>query len=255
MFTLVGVECGFHRYASHKAFQCNKLVHDLLLIAGSMALQGPVLFWVATHRKHHAFEDGCDDPHTPRARGLGALSAFRGFLNGHFIWLLKRQNVDLSRFSADLIKDERFYRIHVHYARYGFLGLILPAFLGLIYYQSFMGLWQGFLWGGLIRIFCVHHAVWSVNSLCHLFGEKKFSTKGHSGNLAWLTFFTLGGSLHNNHHAFPTTAHNALGDREVDPIGSMLFWLEKFGWVWDRKIPSKEVINRKLIDRPVCPAS
>lgn len=246
VFTLVGVECGFHRYASHKAFSCKPAVHALLLIGGSMAFQGPLLYWVAVHRKHHAFEDREEDPHSPRANGSGVKAGFLGFIRGHFGWLLEKQNVDLGRYSADLIKNKAYFRIHEHYALWSFCSLAVPTLLGFIYYQSLAGAFQGLLWGGLARIFCVHHAVWSVNSLCHLFGQRPFQTKGHSGNIKWLALFTFGGGLHNNHHAFPTTAHNGLAAGEVDLIGSMLVGLEKVGWVWQRQLPDEGQIARKL---------
>lgn len=251
LVTVMGVECGFHRYASHNAFVCKPFFRNGLLIAGSMAFQGPLLFWVAVHRQHHAYEDSPNDPHTPRPTKAGVGPSIRAFLRSHFGWLFEGQTVDYGRYCGALVKQKALWNIHERYALWCVLSLLVPTIIGMLFYgivqgELFTGAVQGLLWGGLIRIFCVHHLTWSVNSFGHIFGKRPFKTKGHSGNISGLSLFTLGGALHNNHHAFPTTAHNALLKGQIDICGSLLGWCEALGWVWSRNIPNAEAISRKL---------
>jgi stearoyl-CoA desaturase (delta-9 desaturase) len=235
VLTLFGVECGFHRYISHNAFKTSSFGRYILVVLGSMASQGPAIFWAATHRRHHVFSDEDGDPHSPRPLGPGISGSVKGFLHGHFGWLFDNQTTDIARYATDLIRDRVLFRLNQLYPLWVLLGLAIPAIVGGLYYGTWSGAFSGFLWGGLIRIFIVHHAVWSVNSFCHIFGDQPFKTGGTSKNNFLLALPTLGGAWHNNHHAFQQTANNSFKWWQIDLIGILLDILAMLGLVWDVK--------------------
>lgn len=254
--TLWGVEAGFHRYASHKSFQCKTWFHYLLLCFGSMAFQGPVIYWAAVHRQHHAHEDAELDPHSPHPLAYGATRAYGAttggyvakglaFFRGHMGWLLQKRVVDMGRYASDLIKNKHFYKAHTLYWFFSLVSLVLPGLFSSLYYQSMMGFWQGLLWGGLIRVFCVHHAVWSVNSFCHLWGRRPFRCKGSSANVAWLAIPTMGGAWHNNHHAFPKTTFNNFTGLQLDVSGGLLKCFQKLGAITVTHFPDETAMRKK----------
>jgi stearoyl-CoA desaturase (delta-9 desaturase) len=254
VLTLFGVEAGFHRLISHGAYATP--LRDLIVVLGSMAAQGPAIFWAATHRQHHAFSDENGDPHSPRRSGPGSIGVARGFFHGHFGWLLKADQVDWNRFAPDLIKDRRLFALNQAYPIWVVLGLALPAGLGAFAEVRLgggllMGAWNGFIWGGLARIFLVHHAVWAVNSVCHVQGRRPLPCKGTSGNVAWLALPTLGGAWHNNHHAFPFTADNQFAWWQVDCSGLIIRSLRSVGLVTHLKKPSNAAIKTRKSDAQI----
>lgn len=251
--SMTGIEVGFHRLTSHKAFQCKPWLHRLFIALGSMALQGPVIFWAATHRKHHAFEDGAGDPHSPyypAPRLSRERVAFSGLLHAHVGWLFQNTPANWTHYAADLLKDRHIFRDHQLYPAYALAGLSLPSFMGLVYYGTWEGFLSGLIWGGLLRVFLVHHAVWAVNSLCHVYGNRDYVTRGCSVNNPWLAIPTLGGSWHNNHHAFPTTAINSFKRNQIDLSGALIKLLEKGGLIWNVQFPSFAVRQKKLSPSP-----
>jgi stearoyl-CoA desaturase (delta-9 desaturase) len=245
VLTLVGIEGGFHRLISHRAFKTYPLVRNLFVIFGSMASQGPVIFWAATHRQHHAYTDEVGDPHSPVAGSQGFLGRIIAFTYGHCRWLFANENTDWARFGADLIKDKSLFRLNQTYFTWVVLGLIIPAIIGGIATLSWEGAFGGLLWGGLIRIFLVHHTVWSVNSLCHLFGSQPFAVGGNSKNNLILALPTFGGAWHNNHHAFPRAANNSFKWWQIDIIGLIIVVLSRIGLAWELYIPTRQSILDK----------
>ena len=246
LLTLIGVEGGFHRLVTHNAFKTYSLIRGLFVIFGSMASQGPVIFWAATHRKHHEFTDEAGDPHSPILGGDGVIGRARGFLHGHCGWLFANEIADWGRYAPDLIRDRALFRLNNFYPLWVLLGLLIPTAIGGVYTHSALGALTGFLWGGLIRIFAVHHVVWGVNSLCHIFGSQPFYFGGNSRNNLLLVLPSLGGALHNNHHAFPRTANNAYEWWQFDFIGLVIKFLGLLGWAWDIHEPSRDkIIARK----------
>lgn len=219
VLTLLGVEGGFHRLASHRAFKTHPLVRNLFMVAGSMASQGPPIFWAATHRKHHTYTDAAGDPHSPAAQGKGLGPALKGFFHGHLGWLFADETADAGRYAPDLLRDRGLLRINQLYPAWVLLGLLLPAVLAGLATGTWAGAYGGLLWGGLVRIFLVHHAVWSVNSLCHLVGSRPNPQGGESRNNFVLALFTLGGAWHNNHHAFPGAASLSFRWWQLDITG------------------------------------
>jgi stearoyl-CoA desaturase (delta-9 desaturase) len=245
VLTIIGVEVGFHRYFSHHAFQTSKPVRILLAILGSMAAEGPVINWVSHHRRHHQYSDRADDPHTPYYRQGKRLKLLDGLFYAHFNWLLDGSLTNSALYTKDLLRDPLIARINQLYLVWVILGLVLPAVLGGLLTLSFIGILKGFLWGGLVRIFFVHHMTWIVNSVCHVYGKRPFPIDDYSTNNIWLAIPTLGGSWHNNHHAFPNTAVNNLDWWQIDLSGWLIRGLETIGLVWSVKKPTPEMINAK----------
>ena len=224
VLSLVGVEVGFHRHFSHKSFKATRITRLALAGLGSMAFQGSVLWWVAIHRIHHRNADRDGDPHSP----------MEGFVHAHVGWLFKNLFPPGWRDRAqDLYRDEVIRTATRRHYVWGAAGLIAPAvFVGLVSH-SFQGMVLGFLWGGLVRVFLVNHVVWSINSICHSFGSRPYSTRDTSRNNALLSLPSLGFSWHNNHHAFPASAINSHRWWQLDPCGLVIVALGAFGQAWD----------------------
>jgi stearoyl-CoA desaturase (delta-9 desaturase) len=234
---VVGVEVGLHRYFAHRAFEAAGPVRVALAVLGSMAAQGPIHFWVAVHRRHHAHSDRAGDPHSPHGEDLGPRELLKGLWHAHVGWLFAGDVTDPGRYAPDILRDRLILGISRLYVLWLLLGLALPALIGGCATRSWWGALSGFLWGGLVRTFLVHHATWSVNSLCHMFGSRPFPTRDRSTNIPWLALPSLGGSWHNNHHAFPTAASTSVAWWQLDPCGWLIGWLERLGWVWNVRRP------------------
>ncbi|MCB1743120.1 MAG: acyl-CoA desaturase [Gammaproteobacteria bacterium] len=241
--SVIGVEAGFHRHFTHRAFAAHPTVRALLAILGSTAAQGPVLFWAAMHREHHAHSDRPGDPHSPRASSEGVMAAMRGLCHAHVLWLFKPLPQDFAARVPDLLRDGFVFRLHRNYPWWVILGLVLPALLGGLLTQSWRGALSGFLWGGLVRVFLVHHATWSVNSLCHSFGSRPFNTGDRSTNNPLLVLSSLGGCWHNNHHAFPTLARLDFRWWQLDICGWFIRLLQIAGLAWNVRVVDKRTLG------------
>jgi stearoyl-CoA desaturase (delta-9 desaturase) len=229
-----GVTVGFHRHLTHRAFKAGPKTRGALAILGSAAIEGPVISWVADHRKHHTFADEEGDPHSPHVgHGGGVRGTLRGLLHAHVGWLFIHTQRGLKeRYAKDLIDDPIVNWVNRTFFLWVFAGLLAPFLLGMALGGSLTAGLTGLLWGGLIRMLVVHHVTYSVNSLCHVFGRQDYETRDESRNLAWLALPTLGEAWHNNHHAFPTSAFHGLG-RQIDVSGLIIRALERLGLVWD----------------------
>jgi stearoyl-CoA desaturase (Delta-9 desaturase) len=231
----LGVTVGFHRLFTHRSFRTGPALRGIFGALGSAALEGPLISWVATHRKHHAFSDQEGDPHSPHVdHDGGLLGPLRGLAHAHLGWLfLHTQRPDNKRYAPDLLKDPVARFINRTALLWVIAGLAVPFGLGVALTGGnvIAGL-TGMLWGGAVRIFLLHHVTYSINSLCHFFGRRRFTTDDESRNLAWLAPFSLGEAWHNNHHAFPTSASHGLGRRELDLSALVIRGLERLGLVW-----------------------
>ncbi len=226
VLTAMGITVGFHRLLTHRAFDAPKPVVHTFAILGSMAVQGPVIDWVADHRKHHAHPDQEGDPHSPHGHG-GAL---KGLLYAHMGWLLQTQGQAKKRqYAKDLLEDAGMRRISKLFPLWIGLGLLIPFAAGLAISGTLTGGLTALLWGGLVRIFLIHHVTWSINSVCHFFGSRRFETGDHSTNVAWLALPSLGEAWHHNHHAFPRSANHGLRWYQLDPSGWIIALLERVG--------------------------
>jgi stearoyl-CoA desaturase (delta-9 desaturase) len=235
LITGLGVTVGYHRLFTHRSFKTTRPVRALLAAFGSAAVEGPVIEWVSTHRKHHRFSDRPGDPHSPHAdRGVGWRGALRGLLHAHIGWILRGvDRASEEHYAKDLLADPLIRAIDRMFLLWVLLGLVFPFGLGVAITSSIVGGLTGMLWGGAVRILFLHHATFSINSLCHFFGRRRFPTGDESRNLAWLALPTFGEAWHNNHHAFPTSAHHGLTRWQLDPGGWLIDGLERIGLAWD----------------------
>jgi stearoyl-CoA desaturase (delta-9 desaturase) len=230
LVTAGGVTVGYHRLFTHRAFDAPRPVRYTLAVLGSMAVQGPVLDWVADHRKHHAFTDEDGDPHSPHGHGGGLGGALSGLLYAHMGWLLETQGMATKRrYARDLLEDPGIRAISRGFPFLVLLGLAIPFAIGFALTGELSGALTGLLWGGLVRIFLVHHVTWSINSVCHFFGTRRYETDDMSTNVFWLALPSLGESWHHNHHAFPRSARHGLRWWEVDLSALAIGGLEKLG--------------------------
>jgi stearoyl-CoA desaturase (delta-9 desaturase) len=231
LLTAVGITVGFHRLLTHRSFQTSKRLEYTFAILGSMAVQGSVIDWVADHRKHHAHTDEAGDPHSPHVGVDGHHEGvLRGLWHAHTGWLMSTQGrADWKKYAPDLYEDQGMRRINRRFVPLVFLTLALPALAGFLVSGSWVGALTGLLWGGLVRIFFVHHITWSVNSVCHFLGSRRFDTDDRSTNVFWLAIPSLGESWHHNHHAFPRSAVHGLRRLEPDPSGLIIAGMERAG--------------------------
>ena len=230
-----GVTVGFHRHLTHRAFKAKTWVRGTLAILGSAAIEGPVISWVADHRKHHAFADVEGDPHSPHVdHGHGLKGALRGLFHAHVGWLFIHTERGLkTRYAPDLMKDPIVSFISRTFVLWVAVGLAVPFFLGWAIGGTVAEGLTGLLWGGAVRMLVLHHVTFSINSLCHFFGKRTYKTSDESRNLGWLSFFTFGEAWHNSHHAFPTSARHGLKRWQFDPSAWVIWALEKTGLAWD----------------------
>jgi stearoyl-CoA desaturase (delta-9 desaturase) len=220
----------------------------VLAVLGAMAVEGSVIEWVSTHRKHHQFSDQPGDPHSPHVDvAPGWRGAVRGLGHAHVGWMFRGQDMaNPGRYAKDLLADRDMRWISRMFPLWVVLGLALPFGLGLALSGSIAGGLTGLLWGGVVRVLLVHHVTFSINSLCHFFGRRAFATGDHSRNVAWLAAITMGESWHNNHHAFPTSARHGLGRRQLDPGAWVISALERGRLAWDvvRISPQRQEAKR-----------
>jgi stearoyl-CoA desaturase (delta-9 desaturase) len=232
LLTATSITVGFHRLLTHRAFQTHAWLEQTFAVLGSLAVQGSVMDWVADHRKHHAHTDKEGDPHSPH---VGHGSGLRGLWHAHTGWLLETQGqADWKRYASELYEDPRMRRIGRLFPQLAVVSLLVPALAGFALHGfTAGGALRGLVWGGLVRIFFVHHVTWSVNSICHFFGRRRFDLEDHSTNVAWLSLLSLGESWHHNHHAFPRSAYHGLRAWEIDVSGLFISGLERVGLAWN----------------------
>src|SRR5215213_7227486 len=235
VLTAVGITVGFHRQLTHRAFQTSKPLEYTFAVLGSMAVQGPVIAWVADHRKHHAHTDEEGDPHSPHVSPDGGVQGvFHGLWHAHTGWLMSSQGrADWKKYAPDLYEDQGMRFINRHFGFLVYMSLAIPALAGFLVTGTFVGALTALLWGGFVRIFFVHHITWSVNSVCHFLGTRRFATDDRSTNVFWLALPSLGESWHHNHHAFPRSAVHGLRRWELDPSALVIRAMERIGLAWN----------------------
>jgi stearoyl-CoA desaturase (delta-9 desaturase) len=236
-FTGFGVTIGYHRLFTHRAFETSRTMRAILAVIGSMAIEGSVIRWVADHRKHHAFTDIEGDPHSPHVgHDGGVLGPVKGLFHAHVGWLFHSVGqADEYRFAPDLAKDRTMRLIDRLFPVWILISLALPFGIGWAVGGSLGTALTALLWGGFVRVFMLHHVTWSINSVCHFFGRRRFHTDDESRNVGWLAPLSFGESWHHNHHAFPTSAFHGLRPTEavLDPSGLIIRGLEKLGLIWN----------------------
>ncbi len=247
VLTGLGITVGFHRHLTHRAFATSRAVRGVLAALGSAAIEGPVISWVADHRKHHAFADCEGDPHSPHVgHGGGWRGALSGLLHAHVGWLfIHTQRGARDRYAPDLVRDPVVSFIDRTFVVWVLAGFGAAFGLGVAIGGTVVAGLTGLLWGGAVRMFFLHHVTYSINSICHFFGRRGFATPDRSGNVSWLALPSMGESWHNNHHAFPTSAVHGLRWYQIDISALVISALEKVGLVWDVVRVSPERQARK----------
>jgi stearoyl-CoA desaturase (Delta-9 desaturase) len=247
---ILGVTLGFHRLFTHRSFATYKPVEYLLAILGSMAVEGPVMNWVADHRKHHAHTDQEGDPHSPHGHGDGFKGAVSGLYYAHVGWLFDHSGTsEHSKYARDLYEDRGMQLINQLFLLWVAIGFAIPALIGLAITGTWRGAFEAALWGGLVRTFLVHHVTWSINSVCHFFGRRRFAVDDHSTNVAWLSLLSMGESWHHNHHTFPRSAFHGLRgwERRLDPTGWVIRAMRRMKLAWNVVEITPERQQQKLV--------
>lgn len=247
VFTGLGITIGFHRHFTHQSFETNRFVKGLLAIAGSMAVQGPVITWVADHRRHHAFADKEGDPHSPHLdEGPGVRGLLKGLWHAHMGWLFSDEQSSAKRWAPDLLKDPMIRRIDRLFPLWMVLTFALPPMIGYVVTGTSSGAISAGLWGSLVRVFFLHHVTWSINSVCHFYGKRPFELDDFSTNNWVLAIISFGESWHNNHHAFPSSAVHGIGRGQVDMTGGAITLLEKLGLARNvKRVQEKQILAKQ----------
>ena len=255
VLTGLGVTVGYHRLLTHRSFMTYKPIEYLFAVLGSMAVQGPVIAWVADHRKHHAHTDEEGDPHSPHVgHGDGLMGALRGLWFAHMGWLFDSHGrAEAERYARDLVEDPGMRFLSRNFLGVALLGLLIPTGLGYLLDGTLKGALTGLLWGGFVRIFMLHHVTWSINSVCHFFGRRRFEVDDQSTNVLWLALPSMGESWHHNHHAFPRAAFHGLRWWEVDLTAIVIRAMRRLGLAWNVVQITPERQAQKL-RRPVVAA-
>ncbi|MFC5995679.1 acyl-CoA desaturase [Pseudonocardia hispaniensis] len=244
LLTGLGVTVGFHRYLTHGAFKTGRGLRIALAVAGSLALQGGVIAWVADHRRHHAFADKEGDPHSPWRYGTGPRALARGFWHSHMGWLMNRDRTNARRFAPDLLADRDLVRIDNGFLWLTLASLGLPAVIGGLVSWSIWGAFTAFFWAGLVRVALLHHVTWSINSICHIWGNRPFVARDRSTNVWWLAALSFGESWHNLHHADPTCARHGVERGQLDVSAMVIRTFEKLGLARSVRWPTPRRLQR-----------
>ncbi|RKS68604.1 stearoyl-CoA desaturase (delta-9 desaturase) [Motilibacter peucedani] len=242
-----GITGGFHRYFTHGAFKAKRPLRIALAVIGSLAVEGPVIRWVADHRRHHKFSDKEGDPHSPWRYGETVPALLKGLYHAHMGWLFDVEQTNQRQYAPDLLKDKDIVRVSRWFPYIVITSLLLPAALGALVTWSWQGGLTAFFWASLVRIALLHHVTWSINSICHAIGERGFASRDRSGNVWWLAILSLGESWHNLHHADPTSARHGVDRGQVDITARTIWVFEKLGWAYDVRWPSTARVDSKRV--------
>jgi stearoyl-CoA desaturase (delta-9 desaturase) len=240
-----GVTAGYHRYLTHGSFKANRGQRITLAVAGSMAVEGSPIQWVANHRRHHAYSDRDGDPHSPWRYGTSVLAVLKGLFFAHIGWMFRGELSNRARFAPDLAADRDMQIVDKLTGPLVAVSLLTPALIGGLVSGTWAGALSGFFWAGLVRMAVLHHVTWSVNSICHVVGERPFVTKDRATNFWPLAILSLGESWHNSHHADPTGARHGVLPGQIDPSARLIWIFEKLGWVRDVRWPKPERLTAK----------
>jgi stearoyl-CoA desaturase (Delta-9 desaturase) len=241
----LGIAMGFHRYFTHLSYKAKPGLRVALAIAGSMALEGPVLGWVADHRRHHKYSDREGDPHSPWRFGDDWKALAKGLGWAHVGWMFEGSKTSREKFCPDLLADKTIVRISRAFPFWVTFSLLAPALIGGLWSWSWWGALTAFFWASLVRVAFLHHVTWSINSICHTFGKEEFEVRDKSRNVNWLALLSFGESWHNWHHADPTSARHGVLRGQIDTAARLIWICEKFGWAYDVRWPEEARLTAK----------
>jgi stearoyl-CoA desaturase (delta-9 desaturase) len=240
-----GLAVGYHRCFTHRSFRARRGLRIALAVAGSLAVEGSPVQWVANHRRHHAFADREGDPHSPWRYGTDVRAVFKGLLHAHIGWMLKRELSNRARFAPDILSDRDLRIVGQLFGPLTAVSLFSPALLGGLITGTWVGALTGFFWAGVVRMALLHHVTWSVNSICHVVGTRPFTSRDRATNFWPLAILSFGESWHNAHHADPSGARHGILPGQIDPAARLIWLLEKLGWVRDVRWPRSDRIAPK----------
>jgi stearoyl-CoA desaturase (Delta-9 desaturase) len=241
----LGITVGYHRYFTHSSFKAKTGLRVALAIAGSLAMQGPVITWVSDHRRHHKYSDHEGDPHSPWRYGDDTKALAKGLAFAHLLWLFDPNRTSQEKFAPDLLADKRIKAVDKAFGPLVGVSLLLPALIGGLWGMSWHGAITAFFWAGLVRVSLLHHVTWSINSICHTFGIEEFDVRDKSRNVNWLAIPSFGESWHNLHHADPTCARHGALKGQIDISARVIRWFEQVGWVYDVRWPDVDRLTGK----------
>jgi stearoyl-CoA desaturase (delta-9 desaturase) len=245
--TGLGITVGYHRFFTHGSFKTGRALKILMAVAGSLAIEGPVVRWVADHRRHHAFSDREGDPHSPWRYGETVPALIKGLWHAHTGWLFDREQTNPRKYAPDLLADADVARLSRWFPGLVAVSMLAPPVVGGLLSWSWQGALSAFFWGSLVRVCLLHHVTWSINSICHALGKRPFKSRDKSGNVWWLAVFSFGESWHNLHHADPTCARHGVLRGQVD-ISARLIWLgERLGWVGEVRWPKADRLASRRV--------
>jgi len=237
LLTAIGITVGYHRLFTHRSFETNRVIQFILAVLGSMAVEGPLLQWVAMHRRHHQHSDHPGDPHSPHLENRGLWGLVGGLWHAHLGWIFSPDPPDLAHYVKDLAQSRLLRMVSDLFPVWAAVGLLIPTVLGALLMGTWQGALCGLVWGGLARIFLVHHVTWSINSVCHLWGRRPFRTGDQSRNNVVFGILALGEGWHNNHHAFPTSARHGLRWWQIDISFEVIRVLALLRLAWNMRLP------------------
>ncbi len=240
-----GITVGYHRYFTHGSFTAPRWLRVTLAICGSLAVEGPVNEWVATHRRHHAHADEAGDPHSPWQFGTSSVALLRGLWWAHLGWFWSKDETNRKRFVPDLLADPDLVKISKAFPVLAVASIFGPAVLGGLITWSWTGALTAGLWAGAVRMCLLHHVTWSTNSICHVFGNRPFLQRGRATNFWPLAILSMGESWHNLHHADPTSARHGVDKGQLDTSARLIKLFELAGWASKVKWPDVARLDRK----------
>ena len=244
----LGISMGFHRFFTHGSFKATRGFKIALAIAGTLALEGPVLTWVADHRRHHKYSDREGDPHSPWRFGNDWKALTKGLAYAHMGWMFDPSVTSQEKFCPDWLADDDIRRMDRWFPWLIAGSFLAPALIGGLWAWSWQGAVTAFFWASLVRISFLHHVTWSINSICHTFGKEEFSVRDKSRNVNWLAILSFGESWHNLHHADPTCARHGALKGQIDIAARLIWAAEKLGWVSDVRWPDEVRLTGKRAD-------
>jgi stearoyl-CoA desaturase (delta-9 desaturase) len=242
-----GVTVGYHRHFTHGSFKANRGLKVALAVAGSLAIEGPVVRWVADHRRHHAFSDREGDPHSPWRYGETVPALIKGLWWAHTGWLFDVEQTPRGKYAPDLIADRDIRKVDRAFPALVAVSMLLPPLVGGLWSMSWQGGLTAFFWGSLVRVSLLHHVTWSINSICHTIGQRPFKSRDKSGNVWWLAFLSMGESWHNLHHADPTCARHGVEKGQIDSSARIIWLFEKLGWAKDIRWPKAKRLDARRV--------
>ncbi|MEX2010321.1 MAG: fatty acid desaturase [Parcubacteria group bacterium] len=247
VITVTAITVSFHRELTHGSLELKPIAKYPMVVLALLALEGRAIDWCANHRKHHHYSDKEGDPHSPNLHGESIWGIIKGWGHGHVMWLFSAEKPDHKRYVPDLLEDRTLRALDRLFPLWAVLTFLLPGLSAYALLPTWKTFWVGVLWGGVVRVFLVHHMTWSINSICHLWGTRPFRSRDKSVNNFFFGYLAAGEGWHRNHHAFARSARIGLRWWEFDWGWIVIRILNFFGLVKRYVVPDASQIEAKRI--------